>query len=95
MSAWFLDSELSTCFRVQRAEYISYNTSTHALPNMHALTPFAPLGVMHIYQAKYSCQCYKLYISCHWLLMPLGVDTHKHTEIADKSNLKKPGAHLA
>ena len=44
--------------------YISYNTGTRALPDIYALAlgRCAPLGIVHIYQAKHSYLCYNLYI---------------------------------
>ena len=42
--------------------YISYNTGTRVLPDIYALAlrRCAPLGIVHIYQATYSCLCYNL-----------------------------------
>ena len=57
--------EFGQIFRVPEVEYISYNTGTHALPDIYTLTLgcCAPLGIVHIYQAKHSCLCYNLYIN--------------------------------
>ena len=45
--------------RVPEVEYITYNTGARALPDIYALAlgHCAPSGIMHIYQAKYSCLC--------------------------------------
>ena len=50
--------------RVPEVEYISYNTGTHALPDIYALAlgRCAPSGIVRIYQATQSCLCYNIYI---------------------------------
>ena len=53
--------------------YISYNTGTRALPDIHALALgcCAPSGIVHIYQATHSCLRYNLYIRifCYKLIL--------------------------
>ena len=66
--------------------YISYNTGARALPDIYALVLgcCVPLGIMHIYQAKYSCLCYNLYIYCFDTL-------DQRDSVLDKSHI----AHLS
>ena len=49
---------------VLEVAYISYNTGTHALPDIYALAlgRCAPSGIVHIYQATHSCLNYSFYI---------------------------------
>ena len=51
-------------FIVPKVQHISYNTGTHALPDIYTLAHghCASLGIMCICQAKHSCLCYNFYL---------------------------------
>ena len=82
-------------FLERRKCNISYNTGTHALPDIYALalrgcTPRAlcPSGIVCIYQAKHSCLCYNCYIYRIYMWYYWGAEYLAAFKFGDKETIK-------